>query len=135
MDGGTPENSRLELRLEPESSRYDSTDARWAHQVADLTLELQRTVGGVTQKSVPQPGQKGAAADVILALGASGAFGTFLATTRAWLARDRSRSLRVTWNVDGQENSVSISGASIDSEALRVLAEAAAERLGAAPSG
>ena len=49
---------------------------------------------------------------------------------RAWLGRDRSRSLDITWHTEDGKHHVSIQGDSIDQSTLQFVAEAASRQLG-----
>ncbi|MGH9149319.1 MAG: effector-associated constant component EACC1 [Acidimicrobiales bacterium] len=128
-DGG----GALELVIEPATDRFDPDDERWHDQVGDLMLGLRKEVGGVRREVTPVDGTKGGVAQVILALGSAGAFTAAVEYFRAWLGRDRTRRLEVSWEVDGERQSVSVQGDAIDQSAIRALAEAAARRLGGAP--
>jgi Effector Associated Constant Component 1 len=128
--GGEPV---LELILEPRSDRYDPDDERWRDQVRDLYAGLRDEVGGVRRERVPMEGTKGGLEAVILALGSAGVFTATVEYLRAWLGRDRTRTLEVSWTVDGRTQTVSVRGEAIDQSALRTIAEAAAARIGGEP--
>jgi len=125
-----PAKPALDLVIQPRTDRYDPDDDRWQGQVADLYADLRREVGGVRRKRAQVEGTKGGVDTVILALGSAGAFTATVEYLRAWLGRDRSRSLEVTWTADGREQKVSVRGEAIDQSALRTIAEAAASRIG-----
>ncbi|MGI9022457.1 MAG: hypothetical protein ACR2HV_04355 [Acidimicrobiales bacterium] len=72
---------------------------------------------------------------MILALGSAGAFTASVEYLRAWLGRDKSRSLEVSWSADGEEHTVSIRGDGMDNASFQALAEAAGRRLAAAGEG
>jgi len=130
-DGG--EGEPFELALEPRTDRYEPEDERWREQVSLLLHELQREVGGVTRRHEPVAGTKGGADVVILALGSAGAFTATLEMVRAWLGRDRSRKLDISYTVDDRTETVSIVGDAIDKEAMAKITDAVAARLGNAP--
>src|SRR5262249_31093413 len=83
------------LSLEALSTRYDESDQRWILQVVDRVEQRRDDVGAVQRRREASPGQKGATETLILALGSAGAFQAAVTVFRAWLARDRSRSLRL----------------------------------------
>ncbi|MDQ6949616.1 MAG: hypothetical protein M3256_26055 [Actinomycetota bacterium] len=119
----------FELRIEPGTSRFDPDDDRWRAQVSQLYSGLGDEVGGIRRNHVSVPGAKGEISNVILSLGSAGAFTAMAEYLRAWLGRDKNRSLDVSWTVDGEEHTVSMRGESMDNASFQVLAEAAAARL------
>ncbi|MFJ9459123.1 hypothetical protein ACIRST_29055 [Kitasatospora sp. NPDC101447] len=114
-----------------ETGRFDSGDARWQDQVAALHTALREEAGTVFSRRVPKPGWKGTVDTVILAVGSSGALTAAVACFRAWLARDKTRTLTVTWTDEaGGERSLQISGDNVDQASFQALAEAIRSRLG-----
>jgi hypothetical protein len=128
--GQVDDPGEIELTLEPRTDHYDPHDDRWRAEVSDLLSGLDREVGGVRQERSPVTGAKGGVEAVIVALGSAGAFTATVEYLRAWLGRDRTRSLEISWSVDGQEQSVSVRGEAIDQSALQQLAGAVATRIG-----
>lgn len=133
MGAGTEEGKPLELVIEPRSDKYDPDDDRWREQASEFFSTLGREVGDVRRETTAVEGTKGGLSSVILALGSAGAFTVSLDYFRAWLGRDRTRRLDISWVVDGKEEKVSVTGDAIDKAALDKLAEAAAKRIGATP--
>ena len=134
MNGSTPPDAALDLVLEPRTERFDPDDDRWRRQVSDLVNGLDAEVGGVRRKTERVAGAKGVAADtVILALGSAGAFTAAVEFLRAWLTRDRSRRLDLSWEADGRTERVTVSGDAVDMTALNRVAEAFADRIGEKP--
>jgi Effector Associated Constant Component 1 len=123
----------LDLVLEPRSNRFDPADDRWRAQVGDLYTGLDEEVGGVRREVEHVPGAKGTVDTVILALGSAGAFTAAVEFLRAWLTRDRSRRLDVSWDVDGRTERVTVSGEAVDTQAIDRIAEAVAVRIGEKP--
>ena len=119
------------LSIEAVSGRYnDPSDKRWVDQVVDLVDQLREDVGGVRRRQEVDPDHKGGLDTLVLALGSAGAFQAAVAVFRAWLARDRSRRLRlVVTDAEQREHSVEISGDSIDSRTFTAVAEVVARRL------
>jgi|SRR5215510_9653872 len=118
------------LSIEALSTRYDPSDERWVDQVVDLVDQLREDVGGVRRRQEVGPDQKGGVDTLILALGSAGAFQAAVAVFRAWLARDRSRCLRlVITDAKERRHAVEISGDSIDSRTFSAVAEVVARRL------
>ncbi|MGH3826446.1 MAG: effector-associated constant component EACC1 [Pseudonocardiaceae bacterium] len=86
-----------EVTITPGTGTFDPADQRWAEQVALLTDDLREAAGSVSRRRIPEPGAKGAAGEVILALGSAGAVTAAVECFRAWLRRDKTRTLTVTW--------------------------------------
>ncbi len=126
---GDDSHRGFELQIEPVTSRFDPDDDRWRAQVSQLYSGLGDEVGGVRREHVSIPGAKGEIATVILSLGSAGAFTAMAEYLRAWLGRDKGRSLDVSWTEDGEEHKVSIRGEAMDNASFQALAEAAATRL------
>lgn len=127
-----PGGQDLELVLQPSTDRYDTDDDRWLRQVSEFFVDLEKEVGGVRRLVTPVTGTKGGVSEIILALGSAGAFAVSLDYFRAWLARDKSRKLDITWTMGGQKETISVQGDGIDQSTLKTLADAAAKRLGEA---
>ena len=119
--------------LEPRTDRFDPDDDRWRSQVSDLVNGLDAEVGGIRREAERVAGAKGAVDTVILALGSAGAFTTAVEFLRAWLHRDRTRRLDLSWEVDGRTERVTVSGNAVDLTALNRVAEAFADRIGERP--
>jgi NADPH-dependent glutamate synthase beta subunit-like oxidoreductase len=133
VDDQSPRLATLDLVIEPRSERFDDADDRWRSQVSDLYRDLDSEVGGIRRTSAHVAGTKGTVDTVILALGSAGAFTTAVEFLRAWLTRDRSRRLDVSWEVDGGTERVSVSGDAIDGAGLDRIAEAVAVRIEGKP--
>jgi hypothetical protein len=123
----------LDLVIEASSDRFDPDDDRWRSQVSELHRGLDTEVGGVRRESEQVEGAKGGIDTVILALGSAGAFTAAVEYLRAWLGRDRSRKLDVSWDLDGRTERVTVSGEAVDMTALNRIAEAVAVRIGEKP--
>ncbi|MDQ6796624.1 MAG: hypothetical protein M3011_01135 [Actinomycetota bacterium] len=130
---GDHSQGELELRIEPGTSRFDPEDDRWRSQVSQLYSGLHDEVGGLRRDHVSVPGAKGEIANVIIAIGSAGGFTAMAEYLRAWLGRDKSRSLDVSWSADGEEHTVSIRGDGMDNASFQALADAAAARLHSRP--
>lgn len=113
----------------PGTERFDPDNDAWRSQVADFYAGLRQEVGGLSSTWVAEPGTKGGVESVIVALGSAGAFTAAVEYFRAWLGRDRTRTLQISHTVDGRTETVSIRGDAIDQSSLHLLAEAAARTL------
>ena len=113
----------LDVRLSAQSDRFDADDENWLTQEADLLADLRREVGGVRRDLQAAPGAKGLVETVIMALGSAGAFTAAVDCLRAWLSRDRTRRIELTWSVDGHEERMVLQGTAIDQATFDRLAE------------
>ncbi|MEU8739315.1 hypothetical protein ACFYPK_24315 [Streptomyces halstedii] len=108
-----------ELALRPGSTRFDPEDQAWHDQVATLYAALREEVETVGRSDAPTPGYKGAVEATLLAVGSSGALTAAVACFKAWLARDRTRTLTVTWtDSTGAEQRFHVTGDNIDLQTL-----------------
>lgn len=123
----------VELRLEPVSERFDSSDDRWLDQVAGFVTELQDGVGGVTRQREPVEGTKGALDSILLSLTSAGALTAAVELLKAWLSRDRSRSVKVSWTADGSVQQLELAGSQVDSAAFDQVVSAVVKQLPATP--
>jgi hypothetical protein len=118
--------------VEPRNEEYDPDDDRWRDQVATLYADLHAHVDTV-RRGHPVEGAKGTIDQVIIALGSAGAFSTAVECLRAWLGRDRDRRIDVSWDENGVERHVTLTGEAVDAETIREIAKAAVGR-GRGPS-
>jgi Effector Associated Constant Component 1 len=126
----TDEPAPVDLTLRIGSDRFDEDDDNWLEQEAGLVAELSREAGGLRREAVAVPGSKGLVESLILALGSAGAFKAAAQCMRAWLARDRTRRIELSWTVDGREERVVLQGNAIDPAAIDRLAEIVRARIG-----
>lgn len=123
----------VDVVVTAESDRYDDGDERWLTQVADLRADLRREVVGFRVEPTRTTGTKGAVEAMILSLGSAGAFTAAVQCLRAWLARDKSRRVVITWTHDGHEERVAFEGDAVDAGSLQRLVQVAGEHLGDEP--
>lgn len=108
-----------ELVFEPTSELFDAGDDRWLEQTTSLLDDLRREAGEVRRQDVrPSEGDKGAVAAIILALGSSGAIAAAVTVFKAWLSRDRTRSIRMKRTVGGKTEVVEFTATAISEKAL-----------------
>ena len=118
--------STIEIGLVASSERFDDDDPRWRDQVADLVYELRRQTESVQSRRTSVPGTKGTVDQLILALGSSGAFTLAIDVVRAWLARDKHRSVEMTIiDAEGRQHTVRVSAENAGGDALATLISAA----------
>jgi hypothetical protein len=123
----------VELRVEAVSDRFDASDDRWLDQVAALISDLHAEVGTVSRQRAPAEGSKGALDSIILSLTSAGALTASVELLKSWLARDRSRSVKVTWSADGALQELELSGTGVDDAAFEQVVQAVAKQLPATP--
>ncbi|GGU75944.1 hypothetical protein GCM10010211_47370 [Streptomyces albospinus] len=120
-----------ELAILPGTGRFDPEEERWRDQVAALYAALREEAGTVLLRGAPEPGRKGDIDTVVLALGSSGALTAAVTCFRAWLARDKTRTLTVTWADEaGDQRTIQVSGDNIDQASFQALTEGVPSRLG-----
>ena len=120
--------SSLELVVEPRSERFEEADGRWREQVGAFYRELRGEVGDVRRESRPEAGAKGATTDIIVALGSSGALTAAVTMFKAWLDRDKTRSLEIEWTDGDRRRTLSIRGTDVEEDTFDELARAAGRR-------
>jgi Effector Associated Constant Component 1 len=122
----------VDVVITPQSYRYDDDDERWIEQVADLRRDLHSEAGLLFRPpAAVSPGTKGPVDEVILALGSAGAFTATLDMLRAWLNRDKTRTVRASWLADdGRRQELVLSAENAAPETLAPLVEALASKLG-----
>ena len=122
----------FEVSIAARNDELHPDDDRWADQQSDLMSQLQHDIGTLSRGS-GQPGAKGGADTVIVALGSAGAFSAMVECFRAWLGRDHARRIDVRWDENGVERHVTLTGEGLDTESVRDIAKAAADRVGGQP--
>jgi len=118
----------LELAIEARSSKFAADNDGWRDQAQTLYVGLGQAGAGVRVESRTSPGKKGDVSSVIVALGSAGAFAATLDFFKAWLSRDRSRSVLITYTLpDGRSQTLTVD-ADADSTTFHELAILAAQR-------
>lgn len=112
-----------EVRLRAWSDRFDEGDDRWQQQVLLLRGALAQVAGPAEHRLEPVPGTKGGLGDVVFHLTGPGVVAGVVTALAAWLRRDRGRSVRVTWTVDGQHGEFTVTTETSDNATLRSALE------------
>jgi Effector Associated Constant Component 1 len=113
-------SQKILVALRPQSDHFDLNDARWARQVGTLLVDLEEKVGTLRGRSSPARGTKGGTEAIILALGSAGAITAMVEVVKAWLSRDRSRSLEiVTVDEAPGRRIITVRGDQIDDATIR----------------
>lgn len=116
------------------SDRYDSDDDRWRDQVADLLHDLRTQADSLRVTRTPVPGTKGTVDELVLALGSAGAFTATVELFRAWLARDKTRSVDLTYtDGDGQQQQLHVSATHATDAVFAPVLAAVSAKIGAVP--
>ena len=124
----------VSIGLVPNSARYDADDDRWRDQVADLVRDLRVETGSLSIARTPVPGTKGSLDSLVLALGSAGVFTTALDVLRVWLARDKTRSVDLTYtDRDGKQQRLNVTATNSGSDALAPVIAAVAGQIEASP--
>lgn len=117
-------SGQAQLVLEPMSGRFDNRDERWSNQVTALLADLRRAVGDVSSTAEPLIGTKGAVGSIVLSVLSASSVTAMIELFKAWLARDRTRSLKVSWSADRELQSVELAGSRLDDAAFDELLQA-----------
>jgi hypothetical protein len=124
----------VDVSLAPQSSRYDESDDRWRDQVADLAHDLRVETESLRAERAVVPGSKGAAVELVLALGEAGVFTTALEVMRVWLARDKSRSIKLSYrDRTGHRQHLIVAATNATEQTLAPVIEAVAQQIAAGP--
>lgn len=115
----------FEIRITTLHTSFAPDDDRWLDQVRLLHEELRAEAGPscLLTSAKGSPGTKGALADVVLLLTAPSVVAGAVRAFTSWLGRDRARSVRLTWNADGRQGQLTVTGESLDPATLRAAVE------------
>jgi len=111
------------------SDRFDTTSPAWLAQVADLRAGLMRAPTGFRIDSASVAGTKGTADTVVLALPSAGTLSAATACFRAWLARDKTRTVELRWTEDGREERFVLQADAMDGQSMQELTRALGQRI------
>ncbi|GAA2609938.1 effector-associated constant component EACC1 [Paractinoplanes durhamensis] len=111
----------VDIEVSATSRRYAPDHPGWIKQRYELAAGLRSGVPGAEVRSTPVAGTKGAAEAVVVALGSAGAFTAALGAFKAWLGRDRTRTVTLTWQHDGREDRVTLDADNLDAAAMQEL--------------
>lgn len=118
----------LTLVVVPRSDDYEPTDPRWRSEVTTLTRALEQQVA-VEQQATAAEGKKFGVIELVAVLGSAGAIRAAVQAFQAWLKRDRSRHLTLTWEIDGQPGRIDLDGEAASEEGTRQVLQAALDKL------
>jgi hypothetical protein len=104
--------TNVEILIEPRSSDYDPSDHRWLAGVDDLKRLVKTALrdedGDLIERETIVEGHKGGIAELLLALGTSGAISATVMAFRAWLAGGRNREIVVTRREGDKQTRISV---------------------------
>ena len=124
----------VHVGVTPMSDRYDADDDRWQDAVADLVEDLRGETGALHVVRTPVDGTKGSIDQLLLTLGSAGVFSAAIDALRIWLARDKTRSITLTYeDRDGMEQRLDVRATHADDQTLAPLVNAVADRIAAGP--
>ena len=123
-------SSVVDVAISTETTKYAPDSPQWRREVGALHNDLNRETGSVTTQSAPVPGTRGGVVEVILALGTSGALVAAVQVLRAWLGRDKTRTLTVTWtDSDGGRRQLTVTGENLDQSSFQALSESIGKKI------
>jgi hypothetical protein len=122
--------STIEVLLVPEDGELAPGEDQWGPQVRSLTRRLRSHDVLVRERSVaPLPGQKGAAAEIVLALGSSGAIAAAIGVVHGWLNQRSTRRVHLVIEEGGRKQVVKLRADGLSDESARAaLVEALRQR-------
>lgn len=112
----------MDLKLEPLSQRFDPLDDRWLAQVAQLVTDLQKELDDVRRHGKSEPGTKGVELGaIVVSLGSAGMFTAAVEVVKAFVGRDRGRSIRLSWHENGKPESLQIEGHRLGDDVVKKI--------------
>jgi hypothetical protein len=114
----------LRVSVTATSDRFAADDDRWLSQVRLLHEDLGRETPLVTgQPTTVRPGTKGGwLPDVAVLLGPAAVAGV-VAVVKAWLVRDRDRTVHLVWEVNGEKGEFTATASTADNTTLQAALE------------
>jgi hypothetical protein len=114
----------LRVSVTASSERFDADDDRWLSQVRLLQDDLGRETRLVTgQPTTVRPGTKGGWLPDVVVLLAPASVAGVVAVVKAWLARDRDRTVHLAWEVDGRKGTFTATASTVDNATLQAALE------------
>jgi hypothetical protein len=117
-----------ELQFEATHEQLGANDERWEKQVQGLLADLKaQSVQAKRAAGESEPGKKGIdASQIIIALGSAGAITAAVEVFKAWLGRDKKRSIRIK----NTKDELTITGDNISEQLLSKALDVGAGRQG-----
>ncbi|WOD43122.1 effector-associated constant component EACC1 [Hwangdonia lutea] len=121
------EDKQIEVILHPTSDFFDEKDSRWTQQKNLLVRDLQGRATKVEKRSEPVEGMKGGLETLIITLGPAVITG-IVDVVKAWLARDKSKKIELTANINGKIVSFTADANGVDKNTLKEFLTQAIEK-------
>ncbi|MEU6857886.1 hypothetical protein AB0B28_03270 [Glycomyces sp. NPDC046736] len=114
----------VEVRIEAETSKYAPDSPQWRNELAELHRMLGSEAGSVSLRpNEGAEGTRGVLETVVLALLSPAAIAGGVACFKAWIGRDKTRSLKVSWSEGDTDRHITLTGENIDQRSMQSLAE------------
>jgi len=111
-------SNKFEIQIDPVSEDYDPNDDRWIEQIDNLLTDCKREAGDIRMETTPEEGKKGGFDAIFLLLDSSQAIGYAFDIFKAWVMRDRTRSLKIKINDGKNVKELELSGKGFKKEDL-----------------
>ena len=117
----TPDsNTDTKWLLRPSSAAFASDDLRWIAQIKTLTDSLRTATDGLHfEEQPPRSGEKGNVAEIILALGTSGAIAAVLSAFKLWLGRSSDRRIELIIEKAGKKVGYTLKADNLDPDTFK----------------
>ncbi|MEV6106497.1 hypothetical protein AB0M28_17520 [Streptomyces sp. NPDC051940] len=108
-----------EVRIEERLAGLDAGHEAALEARAELLADLRAAAGlEAHERALPAEGTKGVATELVIGLSGAGSVGAFAQIVKAWLGRDRRRSLTVTVTESANGKVVRVEGDTVSNDAL-----------------
>jgi hypothetical protein len=123
----------VDFHVSASSRAYHEDDDHWLAQVDDLYRALYEGVPGCRIETRPVAGKKGGIQALILAIGSAGALTAAVECFKAWLGRDKSRRIELSWTDGDRKRTAVLEGDAVDAATMQQFAAALVGRIGETP--
>jgi hypothetical protein len=106
------------------SGRVRADDDRWGAQIDDLYRILHEDLPSAVHKNgTAEAGTKGSVESIIVALGGAGVVKALVDCFKAWIDREQTRRVTVTWTANGETRSVTVDSTAVGPAMIERLTE------------
>jgi hypothetical protein len=110
----------LDVVLLPGDRELEPGDGAWPRDLAELHQGLRAYEIDVRDRAgQPVPQHKGTVAEIVVALGSSGAIGAAMAVLQSWLNQRSTRTMAITIEQDGRKTVYEIQAEGVSQDAVR----------------
>ncbi|MFJ6086324.1 hypothetical protein ACIQI8_33545 [Streptomyces sp. NPDC092369] len=114
----------LRVSVTATSDRFAADDDRWLSQVRVLHGDLGRETRVVTGRpTAARPGTKGGWLPDVAVLLSPAVVAGVVAVVKAWLVRDRDRTVHLAWEVNGRKGEFTATASTADNATLQAALE------------